>query len=152
MKPGMTRVLAALIAAAVAGGLVTAAGVVLAMVIQSYPYELPPFTGMVMTGGMMVAVMLFWLVVFTTGVFAVGLVIVGIPAWVALYRLGFRSRWTAALAGGLLASTTMTALALAMEGPGSDAVRGGLLMLLPGVAAGWTLHRLAYGKTEPGPA
>lgn len=148
MKPGMTQVLAALIAAAAAGGLATAAGVVLVMVIQSHPHGLPSLADIV-AGGMMVFLMMLWLCVFTTGVFATGLLIVGIPAWVALYRLGFRSRWTATLAGGLLAATTMSALALTTDGPGFDPVWVGLLMLPPGMAAGWTLHRVVYGKTGP---
>ncbi len=149
MRQRMHQALLGLLAAAAAGGLATAAAVVLAMLIPAFSNGVPSPADLV-TGAMMAIVMVLILSIYTAIVFAVGLLVVGLPAWAALYRLGFRSRSAAALAGGVLAAVTASALVMAMGGPGSGVVSFGLLMLLPGVAAGWTLHRVAYGRTRPG--
>jgi hypothetical protein len=75
---------------------------------------------------------------------AVGLVLIGGPAWWGLYRAGRRDRATAVLAGAILAPI-MGAILLAGLGGVVAAWTAGSL-LLPGAAAGWTLHRVAYGR------
>ena len=151
MKPGVTQVMAALIASAAAGGLATAAGTVLIMATRSFAYGPPSFTAIV-TGGMMAVVMVLLLGFYTTIIFAIGLVVIGLPAWATLHRLGFRSRAAAILTGGVLTGTAATARAFALDPSNSGAGSFGLLMVLPGAVAGWTLHRVAYGKAGPKPA
>lgn len=148
MKPGVTQVLAALIASAAAGGLATAAGTVLGVAAQSFAYGLPSLADIVL-GGMMAVAMVLMLGFYTTIVFAIGLVVIGLPAWATLHRIGFRSRAAAILTGSLLTGTTAAALAFALDPSNSAAGWFGLLMVLPGAIASWTLHRIAYGKAGP---
>ena len=80
-------------------------------------------------------------------VFAVGLMIVGLPAWALLHALHWRSRRVATAAGAVLAATATGILTLA--GNASSVGSAGLfalLLLLPGAAAGWALHRASYGR------
>jgi hypothetical protein len=137
-----------LVAAAAVGGLTTAVGIVLAMVIPAFTNGFPPPVE-ILTETMMAVAMILMLSIYTAIVFAMGLLIVGLPAWAVLYRLGFRTRWVAVLAGSVLTSATASALAFALNASHSDAGWFGLLMIPPGAAAGWTLHRVAYGRSKP---
>lgn len=79
-------------------------------------------------------------------VFLAGLVVVGAPAWAVMHARGLRSRKHAVTAGALLTACAVAALS-ALSGP--QGALGGLLaalvMAAPGAAAGWVLHRVAYG-------
>lgn len=79
-------------------------------------------------------------------VFAIGLVVAGLPAWAVLHALRWRSRGAAMAAGALLAATAAGVLTLASDGSGVSAGVFALLLLLPGAAAGWALHRTSYGR------
>ena len=68
-------------------------------------------------------------------VFLVGLLFVGLPVWMGLDRLGWMSPVLAPGAG-----TALSALAAGRFGGLPSAA----FLLLPGAAAGWTLHRVAY--------
>ena len=89
----------------------------------------------VVTTGLMLFVIT-WLV--AAAVFSIGLVLIGLPAWIGLAKLGWVSPVSATASGSLLAS----AVAGLFGGPTSAA-----FLILPGAAAGWMLHRVAYGKT-----
>ncbi|HVL40640.1 MAG TPA: hypothetical protein VM348_00690 [Brevundimonas sp.] len=97
------------------------------------------------------AVLWWWFIVFLiTWIvaafgFVVGLMLIGLPVWAGLSRLGQVSRGSSMAAGALLAS-----LAGGLLGSMGAGMNGGLpsaaFMVLPGLAAGWTLHRVAYGR------
>ena len=102
---------------------------------------------MVMTGGLTGAgasigtVFWFGLMVFAVAwvvaafAFLVGLLFVGMPVWAGLDRLGWMSSGASVVAGAALAAMVA-------------GLFGGLIsaafLLLPGAAAGWMLHRVAY--------
>lgn len=69
--------------------------------------------------------------------FFIGLLFIGLPAWAGLDKLGWMSPGVAVAAGAALAAFVA-------------GLFGGLpsaaFLLLPGAAAGWTLHRVAYGR------
>lgn len=77
--------------------------------------------------------------------FVMGLMLIGLPIWAGLSRLGWMSRGAPMAAGAVLAS-----LAGGLLGSMGSGLDGGLwsaaFMALPGVAAGWTLHRVAYRR------
>ncbi len=83
-------------------------------------------------------------------VFSTGLLFIGLPAWFLLRRAGRRSRADAVIAGGVLSVIGPAALALPTRGladPGSLIIC--LAVLVAGAIAGWTLHRVAYGRAKP---
>ncbi|NJC40600.1 divalent metal cation (Fe/Co/Zn/Cd) transporter [Brevundimonas alba] len=140
----------ALVTAAAAGGVATGAGFVLAMAGTTLPSSLPsPLV--VVTGLAMAVVMLGVIAVLAAFVFAAGLFIVGLPAWAALYKLGFRARVDVIVAGGVLTGITV-ALLFPWYALNPDTAVFPMLMILPGAFAGWTFHRIAYGKAGPAPA
>lgn len=80
-----------------------------------------------------------WLV--AAAVFSIGLVLIGLPTWMGLEKLGWVSPGSAAASGSFLAAV----VAGLFGGPFSAA-----FLVLPGAAAGWMLHRVAYGgRTAP---
>jgi hypothetical protein len=89
----------------------------------------------VTTGLMLFAIT--WLV--AAAVFSIGLVLVGLPAWMGLEKLGWVSPTSATASGSLLAA----AVAGLFGGPMSAA-----FLILPGAAAGWMLHHVAYGQAR----
>jgi hypothetical protein len=88
--------------------------------------------GMVLWSGLLVF-LIAWIVA-AIG-FLIGLLFVGLPVWAALDRLGWISSGASVLAGGASAAL----VAGLFGGPPSAA-----FLLLPGAAAGWVLHRVAY--------
>ena len=132
--------------AAAAGGVATAMGFVIAIAAPAFASD-PPALVVIVTGLVMAVFLLGIIAVLAAFVFAIGLFIVGLPAWAVLYQLGFRARMHAALAGGVL-----TGIAVAVVFPPSglalDAAVFPILMSLPGAFAGWTFHRIAYGKPQ----
>ena len=147
MNLSMDRALSALIGAALAGGLATATGILVAMAAPTLAYG-PPSVGDVLTVVFMGAIMVAMLAIYTSFVFAVGLFLLGLPAWAVLHRLGWRGRRTAVVAGAVLAGAAAGGLALALNGPVGGSAGFAAWMVLPGAVAGWTLHRIAYGKTR----
>ena len=145
MTPKIDRALSALIGSAVAGGLVTATGFVAAMVAPAFAFGVPTLAE-ALSGILLAAVMAGVLAIYTTFVFGAGLFLIGLPAWAVLHRLGRRTRRIAVLAGGALTGATAGALALGLSGPNSNAAIFAALMIIPGGLAGWTLHRIAYGR------
>lgn len=140
---------AALVAAALAGGATTSAIVVLIMLILS-------------SGGggavepQAVALFLLLVAAVASAIFLAGLVIVGAPVWAVMHRRGLRDRSHAKTAGAVLTSgVTLAAsvlLGLAANSSPQGLVGGlifAVLMLGPGAAAGWTLHRVAYSGSIP---
>lgn len=70
-------------------------------------------------------------------VFCIGLLFIGLPVWAGLDRLGWMSPGVAVVAGAALAT---------LIGGAIGGLWFALFLLLPGAVAGWTLHRIAYGK------
>jgi hypothetical protein len=84
--------------------------------------------------------------------FGIGLVLIGGPAWLALHGLGARRRWAAVLTGAVLATAPAVIFLAVVAGEQDDwgAMPLAAFLILPGAAAGWVLHRIAYGRTPPG--
>lgn len=86
--------------------------------------------------------------IYAFAVFIGGLLILGTPVWLLLLRLNRSSRRDAVTAGAVLSMLPVLAFLLAAGEP----VRAwepwlfALSIMIPGAAAGWTLHRVAYGK------
>lgn len=80
--------------------------------------------------------------------FVMGLMLIGLPVWAGLSRLGWMSLGASIAAGALLAT-----LAGGLLGSMGTGVAGGLrsaaFMILPGMAAGWMLYRVAYRRAAP---
>lgn len=144
MIKGWTSVAMGMIAAAITGALVLAAqGVVLSV------------ASLVVLKGERAAEGLLYLAMLATPIaiglaaagFLIGLVVIGAPAWLTLHGLGHRKRRDAMLAGAALSSLTGGVLLLVWTDGGagvSNAMAAALLFLIPGAAAGWALHRIAY--------
>lgn len=81
--------------------------------------------------------------------FSLGVWMVGLPAWMILHRVGWTSRLHALLSGAVLAGAAGAILSALT---GGSPIEAGAFLLLPGAIAGWTLHRIAYGKAGPSPA
>ena len=81
-------------------------------------------------------------------VFIAGLVVIGTPVWLVLAKLGRTTRTDAVLAGAALCFLAAVALLLAAGEPGMAWEPWALAasLAIPGAAAGWTLHRVAYGR------
>ena len=87
--------------------------------------------------------------VYAFAVFLVGLLFVGTPVWLLMAALKRDSRTHALLTGAIL-----SALAgfLIMQLFSDETARSWLplayaaALVIPGAAAGWTLHRVAYGR------
>ena len=86
-------------------------------------------------------------VLFVAPIFLIGLLVVGVPVWLMISGTQVRSRVAAAFIGAVLAAA-VAAIVLALLGgsPWRIPLLGGIALILPGAAAGWTLHRVAYGK------
>lgn len=88
--------------------------------------------------------------IYAFGVFIGGLLILGTPVWLLLVRLDKSSRRDAVIAGAVLSTLPVLAFLLAAGEP----VQAwqpwvfALSITIPGAAAGWTLHRVAYGKAR----
>ena len=72
--------------------------------------------------------------------FFIGLLFIGLPAWAGIDKLGWMSPGAAVAAGSGLSAL----IAGLFGGPLSAA-----FLVLPGAAAGWMLHRVAYGGRVP---
>ena len=82
-------------------------------------------------------------------VFLVGLVVIGTPGWLLLARLGRTARGDATLAGSILCFAAGVIFVFAAGEPLGAWEPWALAasLAIPGAAAGWTLHRVAYGKS-----
>lgn len=87
-------------------------------------------------------------------VFLVGLVVVGTPAWLILGRAGRTTRGDAVIAGTVLCFVAGVVVILAGGEPAETWEPWALAasLAVPGAAAGWTLHRVAYGRPPAGQA
>lgn len=146
MTQRMHRSLLGLIAAAAVGGLATGAELAIIQLAMTAIAGVP-----VSLVGLTLDILLaLWMTLmvglFAALAFAIGLVVVGLPAWAVLFRFGFRARAVSILAGGVLSGIAAAMLSLAF---GYDGVWFAVFMILPGGAAGWTLHRVAYGGGKP---
>ena len=149
MIRGKAWIGAAIVSAALAGGMTTSAIVVVVMLILSSGGG-----GAVEPQGIVLFLALVAAV--ASAIFLAGLVSVGVPVWAVMHWRGLRDRRHAKMAGALLTAGAilvagiMSAL-FAKSGP--QGLAGGLMfavvMLGPGAAAGWTLHRVAYGEQKP---
>lgn len=85
---------------------------------------------------------------FVAPVFLVGLLVVGAPVWLIIGATQVRSRLVATLVGAVLAGVTAAIILMlfGLMAGGAPAI-GAAALTLPGAAAGWTLHRVAYGRT-----
>jgi hypothetical protein len=81
--------------------------------------------------------------------FLIGLVVLGAPVWWAMENAGIRSARAATAMGTLLtgAAAILVLAALGVMSPG--ALWFCAAFAPPGAAAGWTLHRVAYGPAKP---
>lgn len=86
--------------------------------------------------------------IYAFAVFTAGLLVLGTPVWLLLVRLGRNSRRDAVITGAFLSMLPVLAFVVAAGEP----VRAWqpwafiLSIAIPGAVAGWTLHRVAYGK------
>lgn len=146
MKLNTYRVIAAFASAALLGSAALTAelaGLSLAAAIAEGRALAPAFHASVVTYSPV------WLGVFTVALigFSLGLLWVGIPAWLALHGLERRSRGFAVIAGSALSGFAAMILAAVMAGADTPGVAlATAVMLAPGAAAGWVLHRIAYGR------
>lgn len=80
------------------------------------------------------------------------LLVVGCPVWWALHLIGVRSRVAATVSGAVVALALgfVVAAALLLVTPWAAGFAPWVLafLSLPGAMAGWTLHRVAYGKAN----
>lgn len=140
MIRGWGSVAAALVAAALVGG-VAASGVMTLVLLLLW--LLGNGSGAAPQGVFLVLILGGAL---AAAVFMIGLLVVGAPAWAVMHVRGLRSRKHAVTAGAVLTAGAVFALS-ALSGP-QGAVGGlfaALVMTAPGAAAGWVLHRIAYG-------
>jgi hypothetical protein len=81
-------------------------------------------------------------------VFLVGLAVIGTPVWLLLFRMGRTKRRDAVLAGTVLCVLAGAASIAAVGEPMASWEPWALAasLAVPGAAAGWTLHRVAYGR------
>ncbi len=135
-----------LAAAAAVGGLTTAVELVVIYLVTTLLAGAPPNPTEIVTSIMLSVWLILMIGLFAAIAFSIGLVIVGLPAWALLLRLGLRTRRVAVLAGAGLTAVTAAGLGL---WSGYDGIWFTVFMILPGVAAGWTLHRVAYRKAAP---
>lgn len=147
MIRGATSVPTAMAGAAAMGALVLAAqGVVLALV------------SLVILRGESAGLALFYLLMLASPVaitasavgFLIGQIVLGMPAWLLLHRLGRRRRRDAMIAGAVLSTLAAWANLSVWFYGGPDVAWAAMLFLIPGAAAGWTLHRIAYGASPHG--
>jgi len=82
-----------------------------------------------------------------TPVFGAGILAVGTPVWALLHRSRWNRRATATLAGAVLAGLAMQGIVLWDGAPPPFEEFWPVAMLAPGAAAGWVLHRIAYGRS-----
>ena len=148
MIRGKTPIGLALVAAALAGGVTTSlivnTGLVILSLVDGTSIE-----------PQAVALFLALTAAVASAVFTLALLVVGLPVWAVMHGRGLRERKHAKTAGALLAAGVTLAgggmLALFAHS-GLQGLVGGLvfaiLMLGPGAAAGWTLHRVAYGGSN----
>jgi len=81
-------------------------------------------------------------------VYLVGLAVVGTPAWLMMSRQGRRSRRDATIVGAALSALAGLAI-LFLTGQLPTAWEPWALagsLTIPGMVAGWVLHRVAYGR------
>lgn len=81
-------------------------------------------------------------------VYMAGLIVIGTPAWLVLSRMGRNSRPNAVLAGAVLSAIAGGIFILAAGEPATAWEPWAVIasLAIPGAAAGWTLHRVAYGR------
>lgn len=142
MTLGTHRALLGLITAAAIGGLATGAELAVIQLVTTALAGAPISLDGMGFGIMMALWMTFMIGLYAAIAFAIGLVVVGLPAWAVLFRFGLRARVIGVLAGGVLSGVTAAMLSLAA---GYDGLWFTVFMIMPGAAAGWTLHRVAYG-------
>lgn len=81
--------------------------------------------------------------------FLLGVGVIGLPAMMVIEGTGQRSAPVAAALGTVLAVAVATLLIIATGGSASGApLVAALFLALPGAAAGWTPHRVAYGPSR----
>jgi hypothetical protein len=80
--------------------------------------------------------------------FMAGLIVIGTPAWLVLSRMGRTSRQDALMAGAALSALAGGVFILAAGEPATAWEPWAFVasLTIPGAAAGWTLHRAAYGR------
>ncbi|WP_298158141.1 hypothetical protein [Brevundimonas sp.] len=95
-------------------------------------------------GGEMLVVA--WLYAFI--VFLLGLLIVGTPVWLLMARLKRNQRLDATVCGAVLAGLAGFVIMQMFSGVvwSWTPLAYAAALALPGAAAGWTLHRVAYGR------
>lgn len=81
--------------------------------------------------------------------FLVGLVVVGAPVWWMMENAGMRSARVATALGALLAGGAAILVIAALGVLSAPAFLFCAAFAPPGAAAGWTLHRVAYGPMDP---
>lgn len=145
MRPSIGDIVKALVAGAASGGLTTGIETWLVMFVFG-PFTLnPPPTLATIAQAIVIGLSIIPVAAVIAGLtFLIGLVVIGIPAWAALHAVRLRSRWTAIIAGAILAPASVW-----VGGPWDVAASNfswiPLGLILPGAVAGWTVHRLAYG-------
>lgn len=77
-------------------------------------------------------------------VWLIGLVVIASPGWWALHRLGARSQDAAMIYGGGLTFVVLAMLSVGGANPAG--LTGAAIMAGVGVAVGWLVARLAYGR------
>jgi hypothetical protein len=134
--------------AAVAGGLATGLEVYLVTVNFGWVGAPPPPAEALVEAALIGTSLIPFVALAAGFVFAIGLAVVGLPMWAALHHAGARSRWAAILAGGGLSMLVGAALLTVLNQArlGWDETRLSAFLILPGAIAGWTLHRVAYGR------
>lgn len=80
-------------------------------------------------------------------IYMAGLIVIGTPAWLVLSRMGRTSRRDALVAGAALSAFAGGIFILAAGEPATAWEPWAFVtsLAIPGAAAGWTLHRVAYG-------
>lgn len=143
MKPGWPTVIAAFLAAALTGSFALSTEAAVLVAVEGL--------GSGTLGAAVVLVQALMLaltgVFFIAPVFLIGLVLVGGPGWLIIGATQIRARTAATVVGaglaGLVAGVVL--LLLGLVAGGAFAI-GAAALLMPGAVAGWTLHRVAYGR------
>ena len=80
-------------------------------------------------------------------IWLIGLVVIAGPGWWVLHRVGARSQEAAMMYGGGLTFVVLAILSVGGANPAG--LTGAAIMAGVGVAVGWVVARIAYGKPAP---